>query len=199
MIILRYNILQVRKRITRVKDFKEWESYARLLDHLEGNSEWKTELESNQYDYSRLEKRRQMMKQLRKSGNIKTLSHCLRQDLVKNIGNMSNPQLYNQCHLGTKKNIEKYMDEVIKSIKEIYHADTSKMTVEKKLTFFAETRHSYGKTALFLSGGASFGKWHFGFLRALYEQDLFPRILVGSSIGALMGCIICSKPYSEMP
>ena len=61
------------------------------------------------------------------------------------------------------------MDEVVKCIKVIYYADPSKMSIEKKLTFFAETRHSYGKTALFLSGGASFGKWHFGFLRALYE------------------------------
>ena len=73
------------------------------------------------------------------------------------------------------------------------------MTIEKKLTFFAETRHSYGKTALFLSGGASFGKWHFGTLRALYEQDLFPRIVVGASVGALIGTIICTSKYSEMP
>ena len=78
-----------------VKDYKEWESYAKLLDHLEENNEWKFKLESNDYDYLRLEKRRQMMKQLRKSDNIQTLAHCLRQDLVKNIGNMSNPELYN--------------------------------------------------------------------------------------------------------
>jgi len=29
------------------------------------------------------------MKQLRKQNNIKTLMHCLRQDLVKNIGGIS--------------------------------------------------------------------------------------------------------------
>ena len=161
--------MRVKKRMIESNDFKEWEQYARLLDHLEGNNEWKFQLESTDYDYIRLEKRRQMMKQLRKADNIQTLSHCLRQDLVKNLGNISNPQLYNQCHFGTKKNIEKYMAEVIKSIKAIYFADVSKMGIERKLSFFAETRHAYGKSALFLSGGASFGKWHFGFLRALYE------------------------------
>ena len=61
-----------------------------------------------------------MMKQLRKSNNIKTLAHCLRQDLVKNLGNLSHKNLYNQCHLGTKKNIEKYVEEVQKCIKIIY-------------------------------------------------------------------------------
>ena len=72
------------------------------------------------------------------------------------------------------------------------------MSIERKLTFFAETRHSYGKTALFLSGGASFGKWHFGLLRALYERDLFPRIVVGASVGAVMSSIVCSMDYSEL-
>ena len=120
LIILKYNILQVRKRITQVKDYKEWESYARLLDHLEGNNEWKCRLESRNYDYARIERRRQMMKQLRKSDNVKTLTHCLRQDLVKNIGNMSAPALFSQCHFGTKKNVEKYMEEVTRCIKTIY-------------------------------------------------------------------------------
>ena len=123
LIILKYNILQVRKRITQVKDYKEWESYARLLDHLEGNNEWKCRLESRSYDYARIERRRQMMKQLRKSDNVKTLTHCLRQDLVKNIGNISTPALYSQCHFGTKKNVEKYMEEVTRCIKTIYQAD----------------------------------------------------------------------------
>ena len=62
LIVLRYNILQVRKRMQQVRDFKEWQDYARLLDHLEDNNEWKFRLESKSYDYIRLEKRRQMMK-----------------------------------------------------------------------------------------------------------------------------------------
>jgi len=43
------------------------------------------------------------------------------------------------------------------------------MSMENKLEFFAETRHAYGRTALMLSGGANFGKFHFGLLKALYE------------------------------
>jgi TAG lipase/lysophosphatidylethanolamine acyltransferase len=106
-----------------VENYKEWEQYARLLDYLEGCVEWKYRPESQHYDYVRIDVRRVMMKQLRISGNVKTLSHCLRQDLVKNIGNISDPQLYNQCHFGTKRNIEKYIDEVIKCVRAIYHAD----------------------------------------------------------------------------
>ena len=88
---------------------------------------------------------------------------------MKNIGNSSDPELYRHCHLGTKRIIEKYIDEVIKSLRTIYMADPSNLSIEKKLEFFSETRHSYGRTALMLSGGATFGKYHFGLLKALHE------------------------------
>jgi predicted acylesterase/phospholipase RssA len=51
---------------------------------------------------------------------------------------------------------------------------------------------------LFLSGGASFGKFHFGVMKALYEQDLFPRIIAGSSVGALIAAAIASYKYSDL-
>ena len=61
-----------------VRTYTEWESYARLLDHLEGTVDWKYIEHSDFYDYERLERRRQMMKQLRTNQNIKTLTFCVR-------------------------------------------------------------------------------------------------------------------------
>lgn len=104
---------------------------------------------------------------MRKSGNVRTLAHCLRQDLVKNIGSISDANLYCQSHHGTKRLIEKYHNEVIKCIKLIYYSKSTKLTLQQKMTFFAETRHSFGHTALMLSGGATFGKFHFGVMKAL--------------------------------
>jgi predicted acylesterase/phospholipase RssA len=66
------------------------------------------------------------------------------------------------------------------------------------MTFFAETRHSYGHTALMLSGGATFGKFHFGVIKALHEHDLFPRTVCGASVGSAIAAAICSKPYEEL-
>jgi hypothetical protein len=106
--------------------------------------------------------------------------------------------LYNECKVGTKKLIEDYHSEVIKSIQMIYYYKGPKLNFDQKLEFFAQTRHSYGRTALFLSGGASFGKFHFGTMKALYEQDLFPRILVGSSIGAMTAASLASHKYCDL-
>ena len=72
------------------------------------------------------------------------------------------------------------------------------MNIETKLEFFAETRHAYGRTAIMLSGGANFGKFHFGLLKALKEQDLMPRIICGSSVGSVTAAVIASQPYEDM-
>ena len=50
-----------------------------------------------------------------------------------------------------------------------------------------------------LSGGASLGKYHLGVGKPLYEQDLLPRIIVGSSVGAFSASLVCSFKYSELP
>jgi predicted acylesterase/phospholipase RssA len=91
--------------------------------------------------------------------------------------------------------IEKYHNEVIKCIRLIYYSKSSKLSLQQKLTFFAETRHSFGHTALMLSGGATFGKYHFGVIKALYEYDLLPRTICGASVGSLVAAAICAKPY----
>ena len=63
---------------------QEFEQLAKQLDHLQGLNDWKILKESEHYDYERIEIRLKLMRQLRKQGNLKTLVHCLRQDLVKN-------------------------------------------------------------------------------------------------------------------
>jgi hypothetical protein len=106
------------------------------------------------------------MRSLREKGSNNNLALCLRSDLVKNIFNTSDPRLYRECFYGTKKLIEEYHNEIILCIQQIYN---SNLTKANKLQFFDETLISYGHTALLLSGGASFGKFHCGLVKALYE------------------------------
>lgn len=50
------------------------------------------------------------------------------------------------------------------------------------------------KTAFVLSGGASLGAVQAGMLRALYERGVEPDLIVGTSVGALNGAFIASRP-----
>jgi NTE family protein len=49
-------------------------------------------------------------------------------------------------------------------------------------------------TAFVLSGGASLGAVQAGMLRALYERGIAPDLIVGTSVGALNGAFIASRP-----
>ena len=47
-----------------------------------------------------------------------------------------------------------------------------------------------------LSGGASLGAIQVGMLRALYERDIRPDLIVGTSAGALNGAFVASRPQT---
>jgi NTE family protein len=49
-------------------------------------------------------------------------------------------------------------------------------------------------TAFVLTGGASLGALHVGMLRALYEHQVIPDMLVGTSVGALNAAFVASRP-----
>lgn len=197
ILITRYKCQKIRKQLDKIESFQEYERLGLILDTLQGKEKWKVTKESYYYDYERIESRLENMRALRSAQDIKGLVHCLRQDLHKNLGGICHPMLY-QCKVGTKKLIEEFHQETIACIQAIYYYSGSQINIQKKLEFFAETRHSYGHTALFLSGGAGLGKYHFGVVKALYEQDLMPKIIVGSSVGSLVASCICSFKYSHL-
>lgn len=58
-------------------------------------------------------------------------------------------------------------------------------------------RKEQPKVAFVLSGGASLGAIQVGMLRALYERDIRPALIVGTSAGALNGAYIASRPQAS--
>lgn len=50
------------------------------------------------------------------------------------------------------------------------------------------------RTAFVLSGGASLGALQVGMLAALFEQNVVPDLLVGTSVGALNAAFVASRP-----
>src|SRR3954470_444985 len=53
-----------------------------------------------------------------------------------------------------------------------------------------------GTVAFVLSGGASLGAAQVGMLRALYERDIIPDLIVGTSAGALNGAYVATRPQT---
>src|SRR5215207_2444476 len=57
-------------------------------------------------------------------------------------------------------------------------------------------RNDQPAVAFVLSGGASLGAVQVGMLRALYEREITPDLIVGTSAGALNGAFIASRPQT---
>ena len=76
--------------------------------------------------------------------------------------------------------------------------DDPDLSVKEKLKFFSQTSHSYGQTALLLSGGATLGVYHIGIVKVLKEQNLLPKIICGSSAGSIFAALIACRKYDEI-
>ncbi|KAL3940704.1 MAG: hypothetical protein SGBAC_004800 [Bacillariaceae sp.] len=68
---------------------------------------------------------------------------------------------------------------------------------DARLAFFNETRHSYGRTALLLSGGAALGFYHVGVVKTLTQNRLMPRVLGGSSAGSIVCAMVGTRTDEE--
>ncbi len=168
-------IIILKDLITKVSSYIHWKKIALELDHLEGRDQWKKKKETSLYDFREIERLIKFLRQKRENNDIVGLTHNLRANLVKNLYSTNNPLLYYHCHHGTKELIVEFQEEIHKSLEFIVEFDEKYYSFSKKLEFFSEAKHSYGRTALMLSGGASLGSYHRGVIKTLFENNILPR------------------------
>jgi predicted acylesterase/phospholipase RssA len=190
--------LVIKKLIEECADFNEWKKLAIELDILEGKDKWKSTKETTLYDYREVEKLIIVLKKKREMKDISGLAHYIRVNLMKNLYSTFNPSLFSYCNYGTKYLIEEFEEEMIRSLDFIANFSERNFPLPKKLEFFSETRHSYGRTALLLSGGANLGMFHIGVVKTLYERGVLPRIICGSSAGSIIAALLCTTPYEKL-
>ena len=106
------------------------------------------------------------------------------------MGGMGAGALYKYAASGTKKLITDYIQEIANGLK-IWPILQSYLSLqEKKFSFRA--KQAFGECALMLSGAGSMGPFHLGVAKALWKEDLLPRVISGSSAGAIIATILCS-------
>nr|CAG8592636.1 13532_t:CDS:10 [Entrophospora candida] len=170
------------KRLMEIAtNYEQWSEAATILDQLQGNDQWKNTPSSDDYDFELLQRRLAQLKKARKTGDLSQMIFLLRTSLARNLGDMGQPKLYAHTHIGTKRLIEAYINEVVKQMNIICDTESDEISTKAKLEFFTNTRQSFGRTALLLSGGATFGLIHTGVIKSLYECKLLPRIISGAS------------------
>lgn len=153
--------------------------------------------EENFYDVELVRNKLQELRHRRQEGSLRDIIFCMRADLMRNLGNMCNPELH-KGRLQVPTLIKEYIDEVTKQLKKVCNSDSEELILEEKLAFMHETRHAFGRTALLLSGGASLGSFHVGVVKTLVDHKLLPRIVAGSSVGSIMCSVVATRSWPEL-
>ncbi|KAJ1293043.1 hypothetical protein BS78_01G037700 [Paspalum vaginatum] len=180
------------KATRRAGTYEEWARAAKVLDRMSEEVH-----EADFYDEELIRNRLEELRRRREDGSLRDVVFCMRGDLVRNMGNMCNPELH-KGRLEVPKLIKEYIDEVSTQLRMVCESDTDELLLEEKLAFVQETRHAFGRTALLLSGGASLGSFHVGVVKTLVEHRLLPRIIAGSSVGSIICSIVATRTWPEI-
>ncbi|TGJ81704.1 hypothetical protein E0Z10_g7064 [Xylaria hypoxylon] len=200
-------------RMHNAESCLQWDTAAQELDILEGNEEWKTDMSTGDYNPEILEMRLKDLDEARVAGDVRAMMHLIRTALSRDLGGMGNIDLYRHSYCGTKKLIERYVDSALQTIAALverstshshvpndsYHDGDDKFGPRDLLDAMLYARQSFGRSALLLSGGGTFGMTHIGVLKALFEAKLLPRIISGASAGSIVCAVFCAKTDDEMP
>ncbi|KFY10271.1 hypothetical protein V492_05090 [Pseudogymnoascus sp. VKM F-4246] len=203
---------KLRKQMRATTSYADWVELAKEMDTFLGNDKWKEEDEFAYYDHKtirrvlaslRRQRRRAEAEEGREDGTSKYGTRpieelkTLVQACVKNnfVGVESN-RLYSQTYFGTKNLVQEFVDEVEKGVKTL--SQTKQLTQEEKRAIFKHMYTNVGRTALCLSGGASFAYYHFGVVKALLDADLLPDVITGTSGGALVAALTATRTNEEL-
>ncbi|KAJ9150278.1 Patatin-like phospholipase domain-containing protein [Pleurostoma richardsiae] len=207
--------LEERKQILALRmkdatDAAQWTAAARELDLLEGNDLWKLDSSSDvpdEYNPTLIASRTRELDDARISCDFRAMLHLVRTALSRDLGGMDNPELYRHSYLGTKDLIERYVDSAVKTIQALVENSgchprlMAEAGLEDKdlLEGMLLARQAFGRSALLLSGGGTFGMMHIGVLKGMFEAKLLPRLISGASAGSIVCAVLCTRTDEEIP
>lgn len=186
----------LRNNLRASRTYAEWIENALALDRFLNLEKWSSIPRFSYYDYRTVKRTTARLRALREKNLDEDLIVFLQGCLKKNFAGIENRQLYSHRYYGTKKVVEDYVEEVVASIDQITNSDV--INFEDKRKFFRSVLRNYGKTALCLSGGACFAYTHFGIIKALLDNELLPSIITGTSGGAVVAALACTRTDKEL-
>ena len=196
----------IRRQLHKAQSYQQWCQEAQRLDDLLGNDDFKRSDSYSYYDHRTVQKVVQQLSELKSQletkdtdvsrKSIKDLKLCLESCIKSNFVGIENPHLYSETYIGTKDLVQLFIDLCERGLKIILA--TPHLSRQEKGEFFKSLELNYGRTALCLSGGATFAYYHFGVIKALLDTENLPEIITGTSGGALIAALVATRTDDEL-
>ncbi|KAI9870655.1 MAG: hypothetical protein M1830_003991 [Pleopsidium flavum] len=202
---------KLRRSLQSKTNYADWVAAAKGLDAYLGNDVWKETDDYAYYDSSTIRRVSGELKKLRseaeisengdingvgESKAIEELRRLLEACVKNNFAGIENPRLYSETYYGTKELVQDFLGEVESSLELLRRS--RQLAQADKRALFKHIHTNYGRTALCLSGGASFAYYHFGVIKALLDANLLPEVITGTSGGALIAALVATRTDSEL-
>ena len=188
----------LQQQMDQAVTYEQWSQFAQQHDEISGQKGWRAVDKTSQYDYSQIRLRLDKLRQLRARQDYQGLLFTLNEGIHGNLGGMGRHSLYSRAKFGTKTLIEQYVDEIDDSLRFLAELESDDITTQQKLDFFYRANICFGRSALMLSGGGVLGFYHMGVVKTLLTEGLLPRVISGSSAGALVAAVIGTHTDKEL-
>lgn len=182
----------------------EWREAAEKLDVIQNRS---PRLEEG-YNWNFLISTTEQLKRCIVDKDVKKLLSVLQVCTRNNVGGILNEELFNKTHAGEPRiEVNEFIDAVVVAIESVSTYVINKKDIasvdnlnELKNVYkmFKLALIQYGEPALCLSGGAGMGYYHYGVIKALLESGMLPKIVSGTSAGAVIAAMVCTYTDTEL-
>ena len=190
----------IERKLNQMSTYAEWRAAAIKADADEGRDVWQRREVSEEYDWRHVKATTERLRHAREKCDYMSLMSMLQLCLKNNAYGEMELSLYTRTRVGTKVLLEEYRDEVCRSLRALaqYQPPSGSAIAHARREFGMAARASFGGCALVLSGGATFGIFHFGVVKALVELKLLPPVVCGASAGAVVAAVTCTRDEKEL-
>ncbi len=151
------------------------------------------------FDHTIIKSRLDELRTFRKKGDPNELLYYFSEGIHGNMAGMGSPEIYESEDNNEAFDLVKaYVDEVTLGLSQIADFPASALSDAAKLNFLQRTSQAYGRCALMLSGAGAMAPFHLGTCTALAAEGLLPNVISGSSGGAIIASIICTRNDEEL-
>ena len=181
---------RLQEQMDAATSYEEWKKAAIAHDVESGVVKWKKSDESKYFDHASIRARLRKLRRLTNKGDCAGVLYALNEGIHGNVDGMGHARLHGKAKFGTKKLIVDYVDAVVAGLELLASDCANEIPFEQRLDFFRRAQHCNGCSAFMMSGAGTLLFFHIGAVKALWQQELLPQILSGSSGGSMVSTLI---------
>lgn len=190
--------------LRQAKTHAEWMTKARAVDTAQGLDAWRKNDSHPNYQWHLVRQQLDTLvsRRTQEGSNASVVAYDemyqVRGVLSRHYAHMTSPSLYTEALSGTKELIHDFTKEIVSSLDNLCSTE-SPIPASTRLDVLSAAYRTLGKTALCLSGGGTLSMYHLGVIKALIAEDLLPKVISGSSGGAIVAGILAIYTDEELP